>query len=142
MSETNVELHRRVMEAFNARDLEALTSCCDPRIEFHPLLAASLGGETVYQGHDGMHRWHRDFEEVWDEIRVEPENYFDLGEHTLVFHVVHARGRQSSAEVTKPEAQVARWRDGLCVYWKSYQDRDEALCDLGVTEDELEPIAP
>src|SRR5438876_10880402 len=107
MPETNVELHRRVMEAFNARDIEAIIAYSDPSVEFHPLLAASLGGETVYQGHDGMHRWHRDFEEVWaDEIRVEPENYFDLGEHTLVFYVVHARGRKSGAEVTKPEAQV------------------------------------
>jgi hypothetical protein len=33
-------------------------------------------------------------------------------------------------------------RDGLAVYFKTYTDQAEARRDLGVTEDELEPIAP
>jgi hypothetical protein len=41
-----------------------------------------------------------------------------------------------------PIAQVARWRDGLLVYVKGYADREDALSDLGVSEDELEPIYP
>jgi hypothetical protein len=35
-----------------------------------------------------------------------------------------------------------KWRDGLAVYFASYVDRDQALRDLGVSEDKLEPIAP
>jgi hypothetical protein len=55
-------------------------------------------------------------EDAWgDEIRVAPEAYFDLGEHTLVFHLMRGRGRQSGAEVTMPMASVVRWRDGLIV---------------------------
>ena len=27
----------------------------------------------------------KDLEETWDEFRLEPEAYFDLGEHTLTF---------------------------------------------------------
>jgi hypothetical protein len=38
--------------------------------------------------------------------------------------------------------QVARWRDDLLVYFKSYRQREEALSDLGVSEDELERIEP
>jgi hypothetical protein len=41
-----------------------------------------------------------------------------------------------------PVAQVARWRDGLCVLFKGYGQREDALSDLGVGEDDLEPIAP
>jgi hypothetical protein len=41
-----------------------------------------------------------------------------------------------------PTAQVAKWRDGLCVYFKGYTDREDALRDLGVSEDALEPITP
>jgi hypothetical protein len=37
---------------------------------------------------------------------------------------------------------VCRWRDGLCVYGKQYAHREDALRDLGVSEDALEPIAP
>jgi ketosteroid isomerase-like protein len=141
--ERNVELHRRTVEAFNARDIEALIACCDPSCEYHPLFAASFGDVTVYRGHDGLRRWQRDFEEVWgDEIRVEPQACFDLGEHTLMFYVVAGRGRRSGAEVAMSLTQVARWRDGRLVYNKVYAHREDALSNLNVCEGELEPIAP
>lgn len=50
MSEQNVELHRRIEEAFNRRDIEAMIVCLDPSIEYHPVLSAI--GMTVYHGHD------------------------------------------------------------------------------------------
>jgi ketosteroid isomerase-like protein len=141
MSERNVQLNRRVIEAFNARDIEAFIALFDPSIEFHSVFATAFGG--VYHGHEGIRTWHRDLEETWgDEIRLEPEAYFDLGERTLTFQVLHGRGSHSGAEVTMPYAHVARWRDDLVVSFKSYAHREEALRDLGVSEDELEPIAP
>jgi hypothetical protein len=33
VSEQNVELHRRLIEAYNARDTEKLIALCDPQIE-------------------------------------------------------------------------------------------------------------
>jgi ketosteroid isomerase-like protein len=141
MSERNVELNRRLTEAFNARDLDAMLALIDPSCEWHSAFAAVFGGG--YRGRDGVRRWHRDLEESWgDKIRVEPEAYFDLGEHTLAFSVLHGRGQHSGAEVAMPAAHVIRWRDGLLVYFKAYGDREEALRDLGVSEDELEPIEP
>jgi hypothetical protein len=139
----NVELHRRAIEAFNARDIEALVArFFDPSIELHSAFAA-IGG-AIYHGHDGLRKWHRDLEDAWgDEIRIAPEAYFDLGEHTLVSYVFRGRGRQSGAEVAMPATQVCRWRDGLCVSLKVYASREEALRDLGVSEeDTMEPIAP
>jgi hypothetical protein len=50
VSERNIELHRHALEAFNARDIDALLTQFDPSIEFHSVLAA-VGGET-YRGHD------------------------------------------------------------------------------------------
>jgi hypothetical protein len=35
-----------------------------------------------------------------------------------------------------------RWRAGLIVCYKAYGQREDALRHLGVTEKELEPIAP
>ena len=143
MSERNVELHRRATETFNTHDLETLIALSDPSIEIQPMFVAAVGGVTVYRGHDGVRSWLRDFEEVFgDEIRSDPEAYFDLGEYTLLFLVAHGRGKQSGAEVAMPVAAVARWRNGLCVYFKGYDQRGDALRDLGVTEDALDPIAP
>jgi ketosteroid isomerase-like protein len=140
VSEQNVELHRRLVEAFNTRDIEAWIALCDPSIEFHTMMGV---GNAVYYGHDGMRSWHRDLEEAWgDELRIEPEAYFDLGERTIAFNLLHGRGHHSGADVEMAYAQMVRWRDGLMVYFNAYAHREDALRDLGVSEDALEPIAP
>jgi ketosteroid isomerase-like protein len=141
VSEGNVQVARAFTEAFNARDIEAVISWCDPDVEFHSTFAA-VGG-AVYVGHDGMRRWHRDLQEVWGkEFRSEPEAFFDLGEHTLVFTVLHGRGRQSGVEASLPVAAVVGFRDGLIVSYEGYIHREDALAGLGVSEEALEPIAP
>jgi hypothetical protein len=71
-----------------------------------------------------------------------PEAFFDLGEQTLLFTVLRGRGRQSGAEVATPVALLARWRNELMVYVKGYVHREDALRDLGLSEDALEPSAP
>jgi hypothetical protein len=92
---------------------------------------------------DRLRQWLGDLEDAWgDELRIEPEAFFDVGEHTLAFQVLHGRGRQSGAEVAVPATGLSRWRDGLLVYSKAYLQREDALKDLGVSGDELEPIAP
>jgi hypothetical protein len=142
MSQENMALLRRLITAFNARDIEAMIAhCFHPSVEFHSTFTA-VGG-AVYHGHDGLRRWHRDLGEAWgDEIRLEPEAHFDLGEQMLSFYVLRGRGSQSGVEVAMAIAQVARWREDLIVYLKSYARREDALGDLGVSEDELEPIEP
>ena len=141
MSQENVELARRTLEAFNRHEIDACIACLDPSVEYHSVMTVPGGG--VYHGHDGVRRYFGDFKDAWgDEFRVEPEAFFDLGEQTLLFYVVHGRGQQSGAEVAMPGAQVCRWRDGLMVCANVYVYREDALRDLGVSEDELERIAP
>ena len=141
MSKRNVELHRRWIEAFNSRDIEAVIALCDPSVELDSAFAAIGGG--IYKGHDGIRRYFRDYEDAWGtEIRVQPEAYFDLGEHTILFYVMRGRGQHSGADVEMGLTQVARWRDDLLVYFKSYRQREDALSDLGVSAHELEPIEP
>ena len=141
MSRENVELHRRFVEVFNRRDIDSLIAFCDPGIEFHSAFAA-VGG-AVYHGHDGVRRWHEDLGEVWgEELVVEVEAYFDLGEDVLAFYVLHGRGRRSGVEVAMPNALLATWREGLIVVFRVYAHREDALSHLGVSENDLEPIAP
>jgi len=141
VSEQNVDRLRRWITAFNARDIEAMIELCDPNVEFHSAFAA-VGGAS-YHGHAGMRKWHHDLEETWGaEIRLEPEMHFDLGEDILSFYMYYGRGQQSGAEVAMPATSVVRWRDDRIIYVKVYMQRDAALSDLGVSEDELQPITP
>jgi hypothetical protein len=50
-------------------------------------------------------------------------------------------GKQSRVAVTLPTAQVARWRVGLMVHLEVYVHREDALRELGVSEDALKPNA-
>jgi hypothetical protein len=142
VSQQNVELHRRSAEAANSRDIEALIATADPSIELHSSMTTP--GGAVYHGHDGLRKYIRDLQDVFGDelLRIEPEAYFYLGDHTLMTYAAYGRGQQSGVEVAGSAAQVAKWRDGLCVYLKVYLRMEDALKDLGVSEDALEPIAP
>ena len=140
MSQENVALHRRAIEAYNAGDVESFIAMSDPSIEAYSVFAAVGGG--AYHGHDGLRRFFVDAGDTWEEPRGEVEAFFDLGDTTLVFYVLHGRGRQSGAEVAMPLAQVVTWRDGLVTYFKVYAHREDALSEVGISEDALERIAP
>ena len=141
MSSEKVELVGRVYEAFNARDIEALVALADPDLEWHSTFA-TIGG-AVYHGHDGLRKWHRDLEEAWaGGIRLETEAMFDLDDQVLSYAVMYARGLGSGAEASLPITQVWRFKAGRVAYLKTYIERDEALRDLGVSEDALQPVPP
>jgi ketosteroid isomerase-like protein len=141
MPESNLELHRRSVAAFNDRDLEKFISFCDPQIELRSTV--TVPGGAVYHGHDGVRQWQRDLEDGWgDELRIEPETYYDLGDQTITLHVLHGRGRQSGADVAMPAAHLCKWRDGLMVFFKGYARREGVFSDLQISEDVLQPIAP
>ena len=128
-------------DAFNSRDVEVFLAFCDPEIELHT--AVTGPGPAVYRGHKGVRRWHREIADAFGgEIRVEPEAFFDCGEHTISFHVLHGRGQQSGVDVATPAAHLCRWRDGRIVYFQGYLHREDAFRDLGVSSEELEEIAP
>jgi ketosteroid isomerase-like protein len=139
VTEKNVELHRRGLEAVKAWDTDAFIGLCDPQIELRSSMTTP--GGAVYHGHDGVRRYVAELEDVWGQLEVVPEALFDLGDHTLAFIVARGRGRQSGAEVAREGAHVAKWRNGRCVYFRIHLNRDDALEELGVSEDALEPIA-
>ena len=49
-----------------------------------------------------MRNWQAELSATWEEIRNEPEAMFDLGERTLTFYEIRAKGRLSGAESAMP----------------------------------------
>ena len=50
MSQENVEVFKRGVEAYDVRDIDALLEDLDPDVEWQPVLQVLLGGEaTVYR---------------------------------------------------------------------------------------------
>ena len=98
MSQENVEIVRRVSDAYNRRDVGAMLDELHPEIEWYPWLQVQLGGgATVYRGHQGIREGVRDGEEAFSEIRAEQSEVRDLGERVVAIGHLRARGKESGA---------------------------------------------
>ena len=125
----------------NGHDVDALIKLCDPAIEVRSSFAAVGGG--VYRGHAGVRVWQQDLEESWGgDFCVVLEAFFDFGERTMALGELRGRGTQSGVEVAMPGISVAAWRGALCVSHMGYLNKEDALAELNVAEDALQPIAP
>ena len=128
MSEENVEVFRRGLEAYNRRDVDSFLAVFDPKVEIHPLTLAMFGREgTVYRGREGIRQFLRDVDEVLPGIQVEPLDFRDLGERLVATGRLHARGRASGAEVDSPIGWVVEFRQGKVIRMTDYLDPKEAL---------------
>ena len=135
MSQENVEMTKRALEAYNRRDVEALLEDLDPGVEWHPALPKLLGGDaTVYRGHEGVREFFRDTDDVLDEIHVEYSEIRNLGDRVLVIGRFRARGKASGAETESPIATVSDIRNGKMIRIQTYVDPKEALEAAGLSE--------
>jgi ketosteroid isomerase-like protein len=130
MSAENVETVRRLVEAFNDRDLDALLAAIDPDAELQTL-RAELEGRS-YRGHEGMRRLLADFDQDWEYVRVEAEELRDAGDEVVVLGRLHARGRTSHIDLDVPMGFLWRFRDGKAVYGKTFSERADALRAAGL----------
>jgi ketosteroid isomerase-like protein len=120
------EVVRRVLDAVNCRDGDALVDLLHPDVEFFPILAALEG--PVYTGHEGVRRWLRSLELDWEVFETRLDRVHDFGDSALGEGGWHARGRTSGVTLdSQGGAWLARVRDGRVTWWRTYTDRAEAL---------------
>jgi uncharacterized protein (TIGR02246 family) len=128
VSEQDVRLVRQVFEAINRRDLQAMLDAYHPDADMSTLTSELVSGKP-YRGHTGIREYFSSFADVWEELRLEPEEIRDLGDRILVVGRWSSRGRESGAEVESPAAWIFAVRDGRIVFSRAYRDAEEALGD-------------
>jgi ketosteroid isomerase-like protein len=132
VSEENVEVVKRWVDAFNRRDLDALMETVIPDFAFLPAMAGTIDGNS-FQGREGMKAYFVDVDSAWEELRVIYDEYRDLGDRVLALGRVEGRGRGSGAVVDTPQAAVVDFRDGKISSARSYLDHNEALRATGLS---------
>ena len=133
MSQENVEIAKRFVDAFNRRDLNALMDTATPDIAFSPALARTID-DNRFQGREGMRAYFADVDSAWEEFRMIVDEYRDLGDRVLTLGRLEGRGRGSGAAVDTPQGGVADIRDGKVSCVRSYLDHGEAFRAAGLTE--------
>src|SRR6266576_2827641 len=83
MSQENVEVVRRAVDAFNQRDLEAFLCCCDPEVVMD--WSRSQGVQArIYHGREEVREFWSAFFEAFDRITVSPDEFIECGKHVVV----------------------------------------------------------
>jgi ketosteroid isomerase-like protein len=125
MSEENVEIVRRGLEAWSRGDLEATLALMDPQLEWRTT-GLFPGVALAYHGHEGYTRFWHDFRALWDEIEIVPERLLDHGESVVVFGRFEAKGREGIT-VGREMGMIFTIRDGLAARIEAYPSGEQAL---------------
>ena len=115
---------RRLFDAFAARDVVALLEIVDSEIEFFGPTATAVNEGRCYRGHDGMRRYMRDAEALWEKLELNPQKYRVVGNHVVVLGQVCALARDG-LEIDTPAAWVWRVEHGRVTWGCAYGDPDE-----------------
>jgi ketosteroid isomerase-like protein len=132
MSAENVAAAKRIYEARNRGDVDAVLAECDPDVTWQPHLA-TLGGQPV-RGHGEVRAYMDSLQVDWVGFRHEPLEFFDAGDQVVAFLDTYARGAGSGIDVVVPVAHVLTFRDGKCRGYVSYHDRAEAMRVAGLDD--------
>ena len=126
-----MEVVRRAIEAFNRRDRDAaLKDLAQDFVLDFSRVAGPLQG--VF-GRDQVPSFWDEFVEVWESVRIEADEFIQAREQIVVPVTGYMRGRDE-IEVIARRTWVWTIREGAIVRFCQYQDLQEALAALGLSE--------
>ena len=126
MSQENIDVIRRSIDAFNSGDVQEMLAIADPELEWRPAFGAATDGATAYHGHDGFREYWRGTQEIWDHFHFEPEQFVDDGNSIVVIGRGSGRAKGSGIEIDQPFAMLWKVRQGRPVFGQTFTDPDEA----------------
>ena len=133
MSRENVEIVERALDAFSRRDVDVAAGFATTDFEWFPAMPGTVERDS-YQGPEGVGGYLRDVLDTWEELRVLPEEFRDLGDRVLVLGRMAGRGLASGVPVDAPIGMVFECRGGKISRIRSFLDHGEALRAAGLSE--------
>ena len=130
----NVQIAKRVIDAFNDRNLDAMFECVNEDVEWFPAMPVTFGGGAL-RGRAGIESYIREVNDTWEEYRVVGQDFRDLGDdQVLVLSRIEGRGASSGGLVDAAMGQIFDFRDGKIARVRTYLDHGEALRAAGLSE--------
>jgi uncharacterized protein len=127
----NTEVVRRMLDAWNRRDAEAAFEflAADAVEDWSRSIGPMQG---VFSGHAEIREHWTLFWDVFESIRLVPEEFIEAGERVVVPHLVEARGRGGVTTQARG-ALVYELDSGRITRSTIYQDRPQALAAVGAS---------
>ncbi len=129
MSQENVEIVRRGYEQFAAGDIEGVATLFAEEAELADTGGLGIAGTAAgtRYGPEGFIRASADTQEAFDDYRVEPQEFIDVGEAVVVLVRVTGRGKASGAHMEMDVAHLWVFRNGKVIRGDVYRTREDAL---------------
>ena len=132
MSQENVDIARRGLEAFNRGDRDAWLAARHEDYEILPI--GDWPDAPAIRGREAGWNFYVDVARTLDFERADSD-FVDAGADKVLGHQRHgARGRISRADVEVDYWIVTTFRDGRVLRDEWFRDRAEALEAVGLTE--------
>jgi ketosteroid isomerase-like protein len=131
VSQENVDLVRRIYDGWSRGDFSVGADLITEDFEWRQFAQAvepgSRRGEAIG---DSL----RNLFEVYENFRVEPEEFIEAVDKVVVVQRARATARQSGIELDQRSASVWTAQDGTLVRHEIYLNRSEALEAAGLAE--------
>jgi ketosteroid isomerase-like protein len=128
----DIETIRAAYEAVNRGDWDNAFRATHPDFEWKT--ADRVPNAGTYHGPQEVRQFLEDQRKPFDEVRFEPEEFFERGERIVVFVLARFRPRGSSAMVETRIAHLWTMRDGKATRGEAFPTREEALQAVGLSE--------
>jgi ketosteroid isomerase-like protein len=130
---SNVDIARRLMEAFVGGDPATVFALLDPEIEFRP--PPEHPDFAVYRGREGITRAFDQWNATWESLEYDEPEYIDAGQRVLVASRQRGKAKGSGAEVASEFFNVFTLHAGKVVRFDMFYDRRDALEAAGLSAD-------
>jgi ketosteroid isomerase-like protein len=132
MSQENVEMTLRFVDAWNRRDVDAWVALWDPEGVWSPALERITEGRT-FRGHAEIRQAQEGLLEFSEESHAEFTEVHDLGDQVLALGRAWLRFA-SGVELDQETAALLTWRNAKCVDARVWLSHTEALEAAGLAE--------
>ena len=132
MSQADIETLRLGYEAFSRGDWDTPTRFAHPEFELQTADRAVNPG--TYRGLEEVMRFFEDLFEPFEEVTVDPEEFFERGDQIAVFVRVRLRPSGSNALVENRIGHLWTMREGKAARLQVFPRREEALEAAGLSE--------
>jgi ketosteroid isomerase-like protein len=130
MSQENVEIIKRALDAFRRGDWESIVEMIDPHISIRT--DVNWPEQRIYGRKPALAFYQGISASGGSDIRI--EEIFDLGDRVLVRLRWHIRGLHSGVEGEQHYSVICTLRDGRVVLEEFFLDHENALEAVGLAE--------
>jgi ketosteroid isomerase-like protein len=132
MSQENVEIVRKSVQAFLENDFEGWFATTDPGCRLYPR-PEEPGVKECYAGWDEILGYLVNWYSGWKEYTGEPERFIDAGDWVVV-EINEVGIAESGLRVKQRFAHAFKIEDGKGIEWRMFGPVEEALEAVGLSK--------